>query len=72
MLQMTVTSTFLVIEPTVVGRAREIVRLRDALDPLRVAADVVVTSREDADRSGQMPGTMLFNALDEGRVLART
>ena len=63
---------FLVIEPEVCGRAQEMVRLRDALDPLGVAADVVVTSREDADGWGQIPGTMVFAALNEGRVLART
>jgi uncharacterized protein len=63
---------FLVVEPLVGGRADEMVRLRDVLDPLKVAADVVVTSHEDAQRWGQVPGTMLFNALAEGQVLART
>ena len=36
---------FLVIEPEVVNRASEMVRLRRALRPLRVPADVLVYSR---------------------------
>ena len=63
---------FVVIEPEVTGRAKEMIRLRDALDPLGAAADVVVASREDAEGWGRIPGTVLFDALTEGRVLART
>lgn len=60
---------FLVIEPTVDNRAREMVRLRRALRPLRVAADVLVYSREEVDRWGQQPGSALYWALKEGRVV---
>jgi uncharacterized protein len=63
---------FLVIEPSVVSKAAEMVRLRDALDPLRVAADVVVVQREYVEEWGHVPGTMLHDALTEGRVLAET
>jgi predicted nucleotidyltransferase len=63
---------FVVIEPEVTARAAEMVRLRDALDPLEIAADVVVVSREHAEGWGRVPGTVLFDALNEGRVLART
>jgi uncharacterized protein len=63
---------FVVIEPEVSARAAEMVRLRDALDPLEIAADVVVVSREHAEGWGRVPGTVLFDALNEGRVLART
>ncbi len=48
------------------------VRLRGALDPLRVAADVVVLAREYVEEWGEVPGTMLHDALTEGRVLAET
>jgi hypothetical protein len=48
------------------------VRLRNALDPLRVAADVVVVPRKYAEEWGDVPGTMLHDALTEGRVLAET
>lgn len=60
---------FLVIEPAVDNRAREMVRLRRALRPLRVAADVLVYSREEVDRWGQQPGSALYWALKEGRVV---
>ncbi|HYM46259.1 MAG TPA: nucleotidyltransferase domain-containing protein [Solirubrobacteraceae bacterium] len=63
---------FLVIEPSVASKAEEMVRLRAALDPLRVAADVVVVPREYVDEWGDVPGTMLHDALTEGRVLAET
>jgi predicted nucleotidyltransferase len=63
---------FLVIEPSVASKADEMVRLRNALDPLRVAADVVVVPREYAEEWGDVPGTLLHDALTEGRVLAET
>lgn len=63
---------FLVIEPYVASKAEEMVRLRGALDPLRVAADVVVVPRAYVEEWGDVPGTMLHDALTEGRVLAET
>jgi predicted nucleotidyltransferase len=63
---------FLVIEPSVASKAKEMVRLREALDPLRLAADVIVVTREYVDEWGEVPGTMLHDALTEGRVLAET
>jgi predicted nucleotidyltransferase len=63
---------FLVVEPSVAGKAKEMVRLREALDPLRVAADVVVVTHDYAEEWGDVPGTMLHDALTEGRVLAET
>lgn len=60
---------FLVIEPVVENRAREMVRLRRALRPLRVPADILVYSREEVTRWGQQPGTALYWALKEGRVV---
>jgi uncharacterized protein len=60
---------FLVIEPTVSNRAREMVRLRRALRPLRLAADILVYSREEVTHWGHQPGTALYWALKEGRVV---
>ncbi len=60
---------FLVIEPTVENRAREMVRLRRALRPLRVPVDVLVYSRAEVDHWGHQPGTALYWALREGRVV---
>ena len=60
---------FLVITPTVENRAREMVRLRRALRPMRVPADVLVYSRAEVDQWGRQPGTALYWALREGRVV---
>ena len=59
---------FLVIESCVEDRAKEMVRLRRALRPLRVPADVLVYSAEDVERWGDQPGSALYWALREGRV----
>jgi predicted nucleotidyltransferase len=63
---------FLVIEPSVVSKAAEMVRLLAVLDPLKVAADVLVVPREYAEAWGDVPGTLIHDALAEGRVLAET
>lgn len=63
---------FLVIEPSVVSKAAEMMRLLAVLDPLKVAADVVVVPREYAEAWGDVPGTLIHDALAEGRVLAET
>lgn len=60
---------FLVIEQHVEDRAREMVRLRRALRPLRVPADVLVYSLADVERWGDQPGSALYWALREGRVV---
>jgi len=60
---------FLVIEPEVHNRAQEMVRLRRALRPLRIAADVLVYSRDEVQCWRNEPGTALYWALKEGRVV---
>ena len=60
---------FLVIQPTVENRAHEMVRLRRALRPLRFPADVLVYSRAEVNQWGHQPGTALYWALREGRVV---
>lgn len=60
---------FLVIEPEVENRAREMVRLRRALRPLRLPVDVLVYSRAEVTQWGHQPGTALYWALREGRVM---
>jgi len=60
---------FLVIESELGNRASEMVRLRRALRPLRIAADVLVYSRDEVRRWGDQPGTALYWALKEGRVV---
>ena len=59
----------LVIENAVEDRAAEMVRLRRALRPLRIPVDVLVHSSADVDRWGGQPGSALYWALREGRVV---
>ena len=59
----------LVVEPKLVDRFAESVRLSRLVGELGVPADVVVVSEDHARRWGKVPGTMLHDALAEGRVL---
>lgn len=59
----------LVIEPVVTARRKEMTRLSDALRSLRVSVDIVVTSRENYAEWSQMPGTIFYNAAQEGKIL---
>jgi predicted nucleotidyltransferase len=61
---------FLVIEKNVVNKVAEMARLRRALSPLRIPVDIVVASVEHITSSwADFPGTYLFDALREGKVL---
>lgn len=61
---------FLVVEPEVVNEAEESVRLHRTLRDLRVPADVIVVSREYAERWRGVRGGLVHAALSQGRVLA--
>lgn len=60
----------LVVERNVENRFQENVRLARLAGELRVPADVVVVSEAQLEEWGAVPGTMLHDALAEGRVLA--
>jgi predicted nucleotidyltransferase len=60
---------FLVVEPEVRDQHGKMVRLRDVLRPLRVAADVVVTSRRVFEEWRTTPNNVLYEAAREGRTL---
>ena len=60
---------FLVVEPEVTDQHGEMVRLRDALRPLRLPADVVVTSRQVFEAWRDTPNNLLHEAACEGRAL---
>lgn len=60
---------FLVIEPRVDDRAKEMVRLRRILRPLRIPADVLVYSTEEVERWSAQTGSALYWALREGKVV---
>lgn len=59
----------LVIEPEVSQRRAESARLRRVLRTLEVPLDVVVVSAQYAEQWGSVKGTMINEALEEGRVL---
>jgi len=58
----------LVVEPTVNDRWSEMVRLRDALRPLRIPVDVLVYSKETFDYWAETPNTVIYEAAQEGRI----
>lgn len=59
----------LVIEPKIESRRAEFVRLREALGDLGVPIDLVVLRAEYADKRAQVRGTMVNEAMRNGRVL---
>ncbi len=60
---------FLVIKGVVESRHREMVRLREALRPLRIPVDILVATEEQVKAWGHLPGTVLYEALREGRIV---
>jgi len=60
---------FLVVEKEVVSNVQEMVRLRKILRPLGLPVDVMVVSENDVIEWGHLPGTALYWALKDGKVL---
>ena len=63
---------FLVIESEQHDKFREMVRLRQVLRPLKVAADVLVYSQAEIAQQQDSCSTAVYWALREGRVLYDT
>ena len=59
---------FLVVEPDVQDASEEMVRLLDVLRPLRIPADVLVTSWKTFEYWADTPGTVYYEAAREGRA----
>ncbi len=59
----------LVIETEVRDRGAEMARLRRAVGAIGVGVDILVCSEAEAARRGQVPGTTIYWALKEGKVL---
>lgn len=59
----------LVIEPDLKSRRAEFVRLREALGDLGVPVDLIVVGADYAEQRAQVPGSMVAEALERGRVL---
>jgi predicted nucleotidyltransferase len=60
---------FLVVQQEVRSRRQEMVRLSDVLRPLRLPADVVVVSAKVFRDWADTPGTVLYEAAHEGKVM---
>jgi len=63
---------FLVVEPTLQSRHAEMVRLRQALRPLRIPVDVLVVSRAVFDEWKLLPNNVVYEANREGEVMSPT
>ena len=59
----------LVIQKDVPNRAEEYMRLRQAVGAVGTGVDVLVYSEREAARRATVPGSLLYWALREGRVL---
>ena len=59
---------FLVVEPEVRDRFKEMLRLREVLRPLRIPVDVLVTSRRHFEHWADTPGTVYYEAAVEGKL----
>ena len=58
-----------VIEPEVGNQFDEMVRLRNEVGAMPVGVDLLVYSDSEASRRSQVPGTALYWAFKEGRVM---
>lgn len=59
---------FLVVESALKSRRREMVRLRDAIRPMRIPADILVVSESTFAEWADVPGTVIHRAKTEGRL----
>ena len=59
----------MVIERELPNKFEEMVRLRNVIGDVEVGVDLLVYSDWEASRRSQVPGTVLYWAFKEGRVL---
>lgn len=62
----------LVIKPRVENRGMEMVKLRAAIGGIGAGVDVLVFSETDVKEWGHLPGTTLYWALKDGKLLYET
>ena len=60
---------FLVVEKEIKARRMETVRLRDVLSPLRIPVDVLIVSEKSYNEWKDSPGTVIYEAAIEGKVV---
>jgi hypothetical protein len=63
---------FLVIEQEVDDRFGEMARLNTLLGHLLIPAEVVVVSADQVEKAGAIKGTLIHQALRQGRVIAES
>jgi uncharacterized protein len=59
----------MVIQPVVTDQVAEMVRLRQVIGPVGTGVDVLVYPEAEYERRSQVPGTLLYWARKEGRML---
>jgi predicted nucleotidyltransferase len=59
---------FLVVERDVGSRHQEMVRLHDALRPMRIPVDIVVARESTFEKWSDVPGTVFHEAKTKGRL----
>lgn len=62
---------FLVVEPKLISRRQEMVRLRQVLRPMGVPVEVLVVSQDAFDRWKDLPNNVIFQAAREGKSFTR-
>jgi predicted nucleotidyltransferase len=62
---------FLVIEPKVEDHGAEWARLREAIREMRAPVDIILMEEAVAERRAKVPGTMVYHALRDGRIIAQ-
>lgn len=60
---------FLVVKPKVVNRRKEIAQLLRVLEPYEIPVDIFVASQAFFQKWKDTPGTMLFDAAREGKIV---
>jgi len=63
---------FLVVAPEVDDRFGEMVRLDALLGRMLIPAEVIVVSAEQIEKTGGVKGTLVYQALNEGQVIAES
>jgi predicted nucleotidyltransferase len=60
---------FIVVEDHLESHIKEMARLRSAIDYIGIGVDVLVYTQEELADLGDIPGTAVYWALKEGKVL---
>lgn len=59
----------MVIQPEVTNKGAEMIRLRRAVGDIGTGVDILVYEEDEAQRRGSVPGTVIYWAFKEGKVL---